>query len=251
MTEELSGVTVVIIIGLGFLTFLSLFIFAKRQIMRFSLRSRRGPHVPLGHNAKKVLKREIERRIDHIPKIVTEPQLIQSDPRYIVYPGHKVPCHYYRFKAVDDLNLLEQEIKRQDNFVRHPNVSIRGFLLTTLADPLKGNDQRLIHQFCDLYEHARHDPSYFGEYEYQAYNRLLYKLIDTANLLKLLNINRSLSPNRTPQKQRNRNLLDPSRLKHISKIDEISGLKQVQDGNRSLSRVGSVAVPPIDSETSV
>lgn len=54
MSEELSGVTVVIIIGLGVLTFLLLFIFAKRQIMRFALRSRRGPHVPIGHDAPKV-----------------------------------------------------------------------------------------------------------------------------------------------------------------------------------------------------
>lgn len=54
MSEELSGVTVVIIIAGGVLTFLILFIFAKRQIMRFALRSRRGPHVPIGHDAKKV-----------------------------------------------------------------------------------------------------------------------------------------------------------------------------------------------------
>lgn len=55
MSEELSGVTVVIIIGLGVLTFLLLFIFAKRQIMRFALRSRRGPHIPIGHDSSKVL----------------------------------------------------------------------------------------------------------------------------------------------------------------------------------------------------
>lgn len=54
MSEELSGVTVVIIIASGVLTFLILFIFAKRQIMRFALRSRRGPHIPIGHDAKKV-----------------------------------------------------------------------------------------------------------------------------------------------------------------------------------------------------
>lgn len=54
MSEELSGVTVIIIIGLGVLTFLILFIFAKRQIMRFALRSRHGPHVPIGHDTKKV-----------------------------------------------------------------------------------------------------------------------------------------------------------------------------------------------------
>lgn len=36
--------------------FVLLFIFVKRQIMRFAMKSRRGPHVPLGHNAPKVRK---------------------------------------------------------------------------------------------------------------------------------------------------------------------------------------------------
>ena len=54
MAEELSGVTVVIIIACGVLTFILFFLFAKRQIMRFALRSRRGPHVPVGHGEKKV-----------------------------------------------------------------------------------------------------------------------------------------------------------------------------------------------------
>lgn len=54
MEKELSGVMVVIIIGGGVITFIMLFIFAKRQIMRFALRSRRGPHVPVGHDGKKV-----------------------------------------------------------------------------------------------------------------------------------------------------------------------------------------------------
>lgn len=34
--------------------FVLLFIFVKRQIMRFAMKSRRGPHVPIGHNAPKV-----------------------------------------------------------------------------------------------------------------------------------------------------------------------------------------------------
>jgi hypothetical protein len=180
MSEELSGVTVVIIIGLGVLTFILLFIFAKRQIMRFALRSRRGPHVPIGHDGSKVLKREIERRIDLIPKIICEPQLIsKKDPRYIVYPGQQIPAHYYRLKAVDDVKTLEAEITKQDScLVRHPSENLRAYLLTTLAAPLNGSGQRLIHQFCDLYEHARHDPNHFGDEEYQQYNRLLLKLLD-------------------------------------------------------------------------
>lgn len=53
-SEQLSGVTIIIIIGGGILTCIILFIFAKRQIMRFTLRSRRGPHVLVGHDCKKV-----------------------------------------------------------------------------------------------------------------------------------------------------------------------------------------------------
>lgn len=41
---------------LGAILFIILFIFAKRQIMRFALRSRRGPHFPIGHDAKKVIR---------------------------------------------------------------------------------------------------------------------------------------------------------------------------------------------------
>ncbi|KRT78392.1 hypothetical protein AMK59_8487, partial [Oryctes borbonicus] len=216
MSEQLSGVTFVTIIGLGVLTFLLLFIFAKRQIMRFALRSRRGPHIPIGHDATKVLKKNIEIRIDLIPKIQCEPELLRkTDPRYIVCPGQQIPAHYYRLKAVDDVKILEREISKQDkDLVRRPNINLRAYLLSTLAAPLNGSGQRLIHQFCDLYEHARHDPNNFGDEEYQTYNRLLLKLIDAAKLLKSFNSRKS-SPNRTPQKQKekNRNLLDPSKLK--------------------------------------
>lgn len=63
--KELSGVMIVIIIGGGVLLFIILFIFAKRQIMRFTLRSRRGPHVPVGHDAKKVCGSVPSRRNHH------------------------------------------------------------------------------------------------------------------------------------------------------------------------------------------
>lgn len=54
MTEERSSVSIVIFVAAGVLTISLLFIFAKRQIMRFALRSRRGPHIAIGHDAKKV-----------------------------------------------------------------------------------------------------------------------------------------------------------------------------------------------------
>ncbi|TNN75750.1 putative protein C1orf43 [Liparis tanakae] len=50
----LSSVNVVLVMAYGSLVFVLLFIFVKRQIMRFAMKSRRGPHVPLGHNAPKL-----------------------------------------------------------------------------------------------------------------------------------------------------------------------------------------------------
>lgn len=178
MEKELSGVTLILIIGGGLLTFVLLFIFAKRQIMRFALRSRRGPHVPVGHDATKSIKKEIERRLDCIQRITYEPQLLpDEDPSYILQSDSSLPPYYYRLKAVDDIKLLENEISKQDGSVRLPRDSLRAFLLTTLAAPI-GSSQRLIHQFCDMYEHARHDPSEFSNEEYGAYRRLLLKLLD-------------------------------------------------------------------------
>lgn len=169
---------IVIIIGLGFLTSVILFIFAKRQIMRFTIRSRRGPHVPVGSDAKKEIRKEIERRLDCIQKIVKEPKLLWQDDKYILKPDQKLPPYYYRMKAVDDVKVLEKEIARNDGSIRHPHDSLRSFLVTTLSLALNGTGQRMIHQFCDSYESARHDPNEFGSEEYDAYHRILLKLLE-------------------------------------------------------------------------
>ena len=76
--EQLSGVAVVIIIAVGVQTFIMLFIFAKRQIMRFSLRSRRGPHVSVGQGGVKAFRREIDRRLDYASHIKYEPKLCRQ-----------------------------------------------------------------------------------------------------------------------------------------------------------------------------
>jgi hypothetical protein len=85
----------------------------------------------------------------------------------------------YIFSFGVTLYLLEREITKQDScLLRHPSENLRAYLLTTLAAPLNGLGQKLVHQFCDLYEHARHDPSEFGDEEYQVYSKLLLKLLD-------------------------------------------------------------------------
>jgi len=211
---------------LGAILFIILFIFAKRQIMRFALRSRRGPHFPIGHDAKKSIKKEIERRLDCISKIAYEPQLIwDDDSRYILKPDTTLPPFYYRFKAVDDIKVLEKEIAKQDGSVRAPRDSLRAFLLATLAATLNSNGQRLIHQFCDMYDMARHDPNEFGNEEYESYRRLLLKLLDASKTLKAFSNSRKSSPSRTPVKKQTKvqSLLDPSRLRPPPMISPRSG----------------------------
>ncbi|KAL9922744.1 protein C1orf43 homolog [Glossina fuscipes fuscipes] len=211
--EQLSGVMIIIIIGGGVLTFVMLFIFAKRQIMRFTLRSRRGPHMPIGNDAKKALRKEIERRLDCIQKIVQEPKLLWTDDKYILQPDKTLAPYHYRMQAVDDVKILEQEIFKSDGSARHPYDSLRAFLLTTLSATLNVASQRTIHQFCDMYEHARHDPNEFGSDEYESFHCMLLKLIEAAKQLRSFN-SRKTSPARTPKKTNKiPSLLDPSRLK--------------------------------------
>jgi NICE-3 protein len=75
-------------------------------------------------------------------------------------------------KAVDDVKLLEREIS-----IPRGKQTLRSFLLNYLSPT--GSSQKLIHQFCDSYEAARHDPSDFGDDEYQKYHRLLLKVIES------------------------------------------------------------------------
>ncbi|XP_049877424.1 protein C1orf43 homolog [Pectinophora gossypiella] len=215
MASGFAGIQIIFIISGGVLTFLILFIFAKRQITRFALRSRRGPHIPIGTDAKKSLKREIERRIEAVPRIMHEPRLISTEPsHYILEPQQ--PYHY-RFKAVDDVKTLEEEIAHQDpGLRRHPRESLRAFLLSSLATPLDGRGQKLVHQFCDTYEFARHHPGEFGDDEYQAYSRLLMKLLDAARLLKSVGGCRNISPRGSPL--RRSRLLDAARLRPGGKL---------------------------------
>lgn len=76
--------------------------------------------------------------------------------------------------------MTEYEIAKQDgnNNIRQPRDSLRAYLLTSLAASLNSSGQRLIHQFCDMYEHAMYGPSDFGSEEYETYRKLLLKLLD-------------------------------------------------------------------------
>jgi len=194
--QRLSWVTVVIIIAGGVLTFLLLFIFAKRQIMRFALRSHRGPHAPLGYDANKTLRREILRRIDAVPKVTYEPQMLRDEveQKYVTDPDGQKPCHYYRMKVVDEAKSLEMSLQKKKLGKRHTFESLRSYFIVILTPQV---DPRVVHQLCDLYEAARFNPKPFGLEEYEAFANLFKQL---RHAIQILQPRSSSSTSRSPMK---------------------------------------------------
>lgn len=175
MADQLSGVAVIICIALGVLTFVLLFIFAKRQIMRFTLRSRRGPHAPIAQDAPKSLRQELERRLDNVDEINYEPVVLKPEQDFTKTREAVLLPHLYRMKAVDCLSSLENDILAKDpNKRRHKDQDVRVYLLKlTQGGPLTGCDTRLLHEFADLYEHSRHEPLEFTSEHFSRYMELL------------------------------------------------------------------------------
>ncbi|XP_067832132.1 protein C1orf43 homolog [Heptranchias perlo] len=109
--KSLSGVNVVLVMAYGSLVFVLLFIFVKRQIMRFAMKSRRGPHVPIGHNAPKDLREEIERSLLKVQDLDYEPQLLdEDDVRLLQLQEPRTQGRYnylYRMKALDAIRHVD------------------------------------------------------------------------------------------------------------------------------------------------
>uniref|UniRef100_A0A1E1XTT5 Putative conserved protein with signal anchor n=1 Tax=Amblyomma sculptum TaxID=1581419 RepID=A0A1E1XTT5_AMBSC len=180
MADRLSGVAIIICIALGVMTFLLLFIFAKRQIMRFTLKSKHSPHVPIGHGVSKSLKDEVDRRLLIIKDIAYEPTLLKPNERISADSdlSQVQPQHLLRMGVVDKLSELEEHLGGIDKTrVRKPGQDVRVFLLRQVHGGPFGNcDPRIIHKFLDLYEHARHSPKEFTHEHYQAFMSILEQL---------------------------------------------------------------------------
>ncbi|XP_045154336.1 protein C1orf43 homolog isoform X2 [Echinops telfairi] len=155
----LSGVNVVLVMAYGSLVFVLLFIFVKRQIMRFAMKSRRGPHVPVGHNAPKDLKEEIDIRLSRVQDIKYEPQLLADDDARLLQletQGNQNCYNYlYRMKALDALRASD---------------------LRNATTPFKGVRKALIDALLDGYETARYGTGVFGQSEYLRYQEALTEL---------------------------------------------------------------------------
>lgn len=178
MASQLSGIAIILFIAFGSLTFILLFIFAKRQITRFALKSRRGPHVPVAFDAPKHLRLEIERRLDTIDKIQCEPWLLNPSLKE-QFENEDVnqltPLHLFRMKVVDDVKVLSNLIRSRNSFMArrfHEN-TMQYYLRLHKDGAMPTIDAQSLYKFLTLYEHARHQPQEFGYTEYCEFVQLL------------------------------------------------------------------------------
>lgn len=180
----LSGVNVVLFMAYGSLVFVLLFIFVKRQIMRFAMKSRRGPHVPIGHNAPKDLKEEIDVRLSKVQEVKYEPQLLAEDDsrlRELEERGHEGCYNYlYRMRTLDAIRASELPFLDAG---KHPRSLIgknfRSYLveLRNSSTPFKGVRKSLIDTLLDGYEAARYGTGVFGKKEFTKYQEALQELV--------------------------------------------------------------------------
>ncbi|GFR76597.1 transposase [Elysia marginata] len=80
LSDDISLVSVVLFIASGILLFLLAFLFAKRQIMRFALKSARRPHVNIGSDAPASVLSQVKSAInEQRPKVSTSRTLLLHD----------------------------------------------------------------------------------------------------------------------------------------------------------------------------
>ncbi|KAM9782964.1 protein C1orf43 homolog [Neosynchiropus ocellatus] len=175
--RPLSNVNVVLVMAYGSLVFVLLFIFVKRQIMRFAMKSRRGPHVPIGHNAPKELKQEIEAKLNHVQKVHFEPRLLSPDDRRLAQSGG---CDYlYRMRALDairDTDFPFTELGGTSAAVTAKTFRAWILQLRNSHSLFRDNRSSLIDAVLDGYNRARHNAETFNEAEFQKFREALNEL---------------------------------------------------------------------------
>ncbi|KAL3222207.1 hypothetical protein MRX96_050065 [Rhipicephalus microplus] len=135
MADRLSGVAIIICIALGVLTFLILFIFAKRQIMRFTLKSKHSPHVPIDIAYEPTLLKPNECLSEHSNLSQVQPQ------------------HLLRMGVVDKLSELEEHIGGIDK-TRNPQTRTRCSRLPSAHSPKEFTHEHYL-AFMDILEQLK------------------------------------------------------------------------------------------------
>nr|XP_010308123.1 PREDICTED: uncharacterized protein C1orf43 homolog isoform X2 [Balearica regulorum gibbericeps] len=135
--------------------------------MRFAMKSRRGPHVPVGQHAPKDLKEEIDIRLSRVQDIKYEPRLLaEDDSRLLQLETQEIPFHTEgRYpKSLIGKNFCAYLLE-----LRNSSASFKGIR------------KALIDTLLDGYESARYGTGVFGKPEYLKYQDALNEL---ANMTK-------------------------------------------------------------------
>ncbi|XP_023117622.1 protein C1orf43 homolog [Amphiprion ocellaris] len=176
----LSRINVVLVMAYGSLVFVLLFIFVKRQIMRLAMKSRRGPHVPLGHNAPKERRQEIEAKLCLVQKIHFEPRLLSPDDDRLNQREQSGSYDYlYRMKALDairDTDFPFRELGGTSTAVTGKRFRTWLLQLRNSHCMFRDKQRSVIDTVLDGYNKARHGAEAFGEAEYVKYQEALTEL---------------------------------------------------------------------------
>ena len=197
--QQLSGTIVVIIIAVGVQACIIVFIFVKRQVQRFALRNRRGPHMSIGHGAPKVLRREADRLLEYVSFIKYEPPL-QID---LQDPDLK---RDYRKQVIVNFQAFESDLAAySQNYIRPVGANVRSHVLSCVHGPLMGVDPKLIQHVCDDYDAARHHYEVIDRQKFKVFIDRLDKLRAAVRANKLVKPHPSPMPppsSSSPRKRR-------------------------------------------------
>ncbi|KAM9352832.1 protein C1orf43 homolog [Symphorus nematophorus] len=148
--------------------------------MRFAMKSRRGPHVPLGHNAPKELRQEIEAKLCQVQKIHFEPRLLSPDDDRLKHREQSGSYDYlYRMKALDAIRDTDLPFRELGG----TSTALTGKRLRTWLLQLRNSNcmfrdslTSLVDTVLDGYNKARHGAEAFGEAEFLKYQEALTEL---------------------------------------------------------------------------
>ncbi|KAM3872845.1 protein C1orf43 homolog [Diretmus argenteus] len=148
--------------------------------MRFAMKSRRGPHVPLGHNAPKELRQEIDSKLIKVQKINFEPRLLSPDDDRLKH-REQTGCYdyLYRMRALDairDTDLPFCELGGTPTAVTGKRFRTWLLELRNSHSFFHNSQSSLIDAVLDGYNRARHGAGVFGEAEFLKYQEALTKL---------------------------------------------------------------------------
>lgn len=173
---KLSGVEIIIIIGVGFAVFVILFIVAHRQIARFKVRDLLSrpllKHSQFGASLGFVTK--IQRDIAGVLDIDVQPQM-WDDHWNTFFKSQSAPGYVYRAKALDFTVLLKLELLKfgtQFDWTAFEDLG-EYFDRLKMEYPINKLPVETVTDFLHIYRRCRFDDTEFSEREHDKMNKLV------------------------------------------------------------------------------